>query len=152
KVTFAPHLPADWTTMSIENLRVGGDQLRLTYRKSAEGIFLDAERIDGKNDCTIEFQPAISLRASVSKAELNGKALAVTTHGNEEDQHAAISFSVGQGRKTAHVRIENDFGVSASLSLPSLGSRSEGLRVLSEAWSASRDELTLELSGASGSN
>ena len=150
KLTFAPHLPADWTTLRIDNVRVGEDSVRLTYRKSAEGIFLDTERTAGKDDCTIEFQPAISLRATVSKAELNGKTIAIKNDGNEEDQHAATSFSVGDGRKSLRLFVQNDFGLSAPLSLPRLGNRSEGVRVASERWSISRDTLTLQISGPMG--
>jgi len=44
----------------------------------------------------------------------------------------------------------NDFGFSVDSGLPTLGSESRGLRVVSETWSASRDKLTLEVSGVAG--
>jgi hypothetical protein len=46
--------------------------------------------------------------------------------------------------------ISNDFAVSATAALPPLGSVSTGLRILSETWSASRDQLTLNVSGSAG--
>jgi GH15 family glucan-1,4-alpha-glucosidase len=150
KVTFAPHLPADWETVNIDDLRVAEAQLRLTYRKTAGGISLEASRTGGKGDCTIDFQPAISLRATVSRAELSGKAVAFQNSANEEDQHVSVSFAVSDGQKSLHVFVERDFGISAPLSLPALGSESRGLRVLSETWSSSRDELTLNISGLAG--
>jgi len=73
-VTFAPHLPADWNSLGIDNVRIGENKLQLTL-PVAEGIFLEAGRTAGTGESTIEFRPAISLRATVQKAELNGKPL-----------------------------------------------------------------------------
>jgi hypothetical protein len=42
----------------------------------------------------------------------------------------------------------DDFGLSMDSRLPALGGVSEGLRVVSESWSAARDTLALDVSGA----
>ena len=149
-LTFAPHLPADWNSLGIENLRVGDSKIQLSYSRTAEGIFLGAGRTSGSGECIIEFRPAISLRASVNRVELNGKPLPFRVDANEEDQHVIVSFPVGEGQKFLRIIIRNDFAVSAASPLPPLGSQSRGLRILSEAWSSAHDQLTLELSGASG--
>ena len=149
-LTFAPHVPADWTSFSIGNVHVGNNTLQLSYTKSEEGIFLETERTGGSDDCTVEFRPAISLRAKVQNANLNGKPVAFQLQPNAEDQHVLIHVPVGEGKKFLQVYVTNDFGVSTTSSLPPLGSISQGLRILSEIWSASRDELDLEISGAAG--
>jgi hypothetical protein len=48
------------------------------------------------------------------------------------------------------LRIANDFEVGLSSTLPPLGSKSRGLRVISESWSSARDRLELEVSGTAG--
>jgi hypothetical protein len=48
------------------------------------------------------------------------------------------------------IRLKNDFGLSFSSTLPPLGARSRGLRVISESWNPSRDALTVDVSGAAG--
>jgi len=48
--------------------------------------------------------------------------------------------------------MKNDFELGVSSTLPALGGASQGLRVLSESWSANRETLTLLLSGASGAS
>jgi hypothetical protein len=48
--------------------------------------------------------------------------------------------------------VNNDFGISYSNDLPRLGSASEGMRVISESWSASRDALTIDLAGRRGAH
>jgi hypothetical protein len=149
-LTFAPHFPADWKAVGIENLRVGENKVQLSFTKTEEGIFLEAERTAGIGESVIEFRPAISLRAVVQRAELNGKALPFRVEKNDEDQHVVVRFPISDGQKFVRILIANDFAVTATAALPALGSVSTGLRVLSETWSASRDQLTLEVLGAGG--
>ena len=149
-LTFAPHLPADWNSLGIENLRVGENKLELNFTKTAEGIFLEAGRTAGTGESIIEFRPSISLRATVQKAELNGKPLAFRVEANDEDQHVIVRFPVSEGQKFLRIFLTNDFAVTATAVLPPLGSASSGVRILSETWSSSHDQLTLDVSGAAG--
>lgn len=149
-VTFAPHLPADWNSVGVANLRVGENKLQLNLKKTVEGIFLIAERTEGTGESTVEFRPAVSLRAAVQRVELNGKPLPFRMEANQEDQHVVLRFPVSDGQKTLRIIVSNDFGVSAASELPPLGSVSRGLRILSEEWSPSRDQLTLSVSGLTG--
>ena len=43
KLTFAPHVPADWTWFTLDNLRVGTDLLRVAYRKSRERNYFGSQ-------------------------------------------------------------------------------------------------------------
>jgi hypothetical protein len=150
KLVFAPHVPADWTQFGVENVRVGQTVLGLNYTKSEEGIQLETGVSKPGQECTLEFRPAISLRAKVQKVELNGKPLVFRVETNETDQHVVVRFPVKEGKYIVRIRVLRDFGISLRSSLPELGSASRGLRFLSETWSANRDQLTLGLSGAVG--
>ena len=66
------------------------------------------------------------------------------------DQHVSLQFPLVNGDTTLRLRIRDDFGLSISPGLPSLGSASQGLRVLSESWAPARDSLILEVAGAQG--
>jgi len=149
-LTFAPHLPADWNSLGIDNLRVGENKLELTLTRTAEGIFLETGRTAGTSETSVEFRPSISLRATVQKAELNGKALPFRVEANDEDQHVLVKFPVAEGQKFLRIFVTNDFAVTPVTALPALGSTSTGVRILSEAWSPSHDELTMDVSGAAG--
>jgi GH15 family glucan-1,4-alpha-glucosidase len=149
-LTFAPHLPADWNSLGINNLRVGENKLELTLTRTAEGIFLETGRTAGIGETTVEFRPSISLRASVQKVELNGKPLLFRVEPNDEDQHVVVKFTLGEGQKLLRIFVTDDFAVTPMTALPALGSTSTGVRILSETWSPSRDELTMDVSGAAG--
>jgi glycogen debranching enzyme len=147
-LTFAPHLPADWNSLAIDNLRVGENKLQLTFARSAEGISLEAGRTAGNSESTIEFRPSISLRATVRKVELNGRPVPFQIESNDEDQHVIVRFPVSEAHRFLSILVANDFAVTATAALPPLGSASTGLRILSETWSASHDQLALDVSGS----
>jgi len=146
---FAPHLPADWTFLRIDNLHVASSTLQLTYRKTETSITLQVTS-SGPDKCQIEFAPALSLRATVSGAEISGRSLALRIIPNAIDQHAMVQFSSGTATQNVSLHLRNDFGVVVPSTLPPLGSPSQELRVLSESWSANRDSLTMGISGVSG--
>jgi hypothetical protein len=136
--------------VGINNLRVGGNKLELTFTRTVEGIFLEAARTAGTGESTIDFRPAVSLRATVQKAELNGKPIPFHVEANDEDQHVIVKFPVADGQKFLRILVTNDFAATPVTALPALGSTSTGVRILSETWSPSRDELTMDVSGAIG--
>jgi hypothetical protein len=148
-LTFRPEVPANWTFFRVRNVRVGAASLDLTYRKTLDGIALEVERT-GPGDCELEFSPALSLRAEVLGAELNGHKIETLTGASGYDQHVTARVPVEQGRTLIHIRTRNDFGVSSAAVMPMLGAPSQGLRITSEVWSANRDSLELGVSGIAG--
>jgi glycogen debranching enzyme len=148
-LTFAPHVPADWTSFAIRGARAGSARMDLSYARSAEGITL-LVNCTSASACPIEFSPALSLRAQVLGVEMNGKPVAFHVAANEEDQHVIARISASGKTNTLKVRVRNDFGVSYESTLPPLGSRSQGLRMLSENWTADRNTLTMDVAGVAG--
>jgi glycogen debranching enzyme len=149
-ISFAPHVPSDWTYFAIRNVRVDGVVVGFQYRKTVDRVELETKR-SGSGDCWVDFSPAFSLRTQVIRVEMNGRSLPFEMHPNGNDQHVSVRFPVNGGPNTLVIRIKNDFGLSLSNELPPLGSASRGLRILSESWNASKTELTLEVSGRAGS-
>src|SRR2546422_549627 len=147
-LTFAPHVPADWTAYAIRGVALGDAVLNLRYRKTLTEITLEVTRTGG--ECTIDFRPALSPRASVLGAELNGARVEYRAAAHQGDQHVETRFAVPQGASTLRIHVKNDFGVSYASTLPPLGATSRGLRVISETWSGERDRLELEFTGAAG--
>jgi len=148
-VTFAPHAPAGWTRFTIRNVRAGAAQMDLTYSKEAGAITLEVN-CAGTAACPVEFEPSLGLSAEVLGAEMNGKPVPFHVAANEVDQHATVRFEARGKSNTLKIRVRKDFNVSYDSSLPRLGSRSEGLRLVSQTWTPRRDTLTLELAGSAG--
>ena len=146
-VVLAPHVPADWTTFAIHNVHAGNATLDFAYTKTLDAISLS---IDSSADASLEFSPALSPRARIVAAELNGGHVTFRISKNDVDQHAVMQVNIPKGKSTLRIRSRNDFGISYANSLPALGSRSVGLRLIADSWSASGDAETLEFAGAAG--
>jgi glycogen debranching enzyme len=149
QIALAPHIPADWTSLGIHNIHIGAVNANFEFRKAADSIVLEAQR-KGAGDCWVEFSPALSLRAQIIRAELNGRPLPFKVQANANDQHVIVKFPIYGGPNTLVIHVKKDFGISASNALPPLGSASHELRILSETWNSARDQLTLDTSGIPG--
>ena len=147
RVVLAPHVPADWSSFAIHNVRAGDATMSVNYHRTPDEITLD---VQSSGTLELEFSPALSLRAQVVSAEMNGRAASFHAQANKFDQHPTIRAAIAKGKATFRVRVRNDFGVSYSNSLPELGSTSHGLRVTDETWSTAHDALTLEAVGVRG--
>jgi hypothetical protein len=124
--------------------------LDLHYSKNAEGIRLEV-KATGDASRIIDFQPAVSLRAKVLGVEFNGQPLPFRVLSNGTDQHVITRMTIAGGSNSIRIRIQDEFGLSYSSTLPAIGATSQGLRVLSETWTPARDRLTINASGLAGS-
>jgi glycogen debranching enzyme len=146
-VTLAPHLPADWTSFSLNNVHAGEATLGFHFEKSADAMDLEIKNT-GVQPATVEFDPAVSLRAKILSVEISGHRAPFKIAAHDQDQHATMQINAPVGETKIHIRLADDFGVSYHAELPQLGSSSEELRILSETWNSPRDQLTLTVSGA----
>ncbi|MFX8366255.1 hypothetical protein ABTL85_19020, partial [Acinetobacter baumannii] len=85
------------------------------------------------------FEPALSPRAQVASAELNGKPVAFRVEAHGTDQHLILRTSIPAGTSRLRVKLRNDFGSAYVTGLPAPGEKSNGLRILSESWSTQGD-------------
>ena len=149
RIVFAPHLPADWTSLSVHRIRVGDAAIDLNYRKTSGETNLT---IESSGTADLDFSPAVSRRAEVISVQVNGHRGAFQIQTSEYDQHVTVHVHATKGRSILRIRLQNDFGLSYANTLPALGNPSSGLRVISELWSATRDTLTVEVAGLAGSH
>ena len=148
QVTLAPHIPADWTSFAVHNVRVGGLAVDFQYRKTPEAVTLDVTR-SGSGDGWLEYSPAFSLRTKIADVRLNGKPVAFKLEPSGHDQHLKVRIPLNEPG-TLVIHMKDDFGLSLSNQLPNLGSISRELRVLDESWDAAKTQLRLQVSGRSG--
>jgi hypothetical protein len=150
-LTLRPHVPADWTSFAIRNVAVGSAKLDLHYAKDIDGITLEVRAREGASgQASIDFEPAISLRAKLLDVTLNGRAAPSHLQANRVDQHVLVRIPRSSGPHSLRLRLQDDFALTYHSTLPVLGATSEGLRMVSESWSPSRDRLTLAVAGLAG--
>jgi hypothetical protein len=128
---------------------VGDTAADFDFRRTEEEMTLKVMR-SGRGELSIEFQPALSLRAQVVSVSLNGRPIAFKVQPNDTDQHLQVRFPVYGGPNVLRVQVRHDFAITYTSHLPLPGARSQGLRIPSEEWSNSKDQLTLHLEGLPG--
>jgi glycogen debranching enzyme len=143
----SPHLPTGWSTFSLENVRVGENRLLINYKRVERGILLEVGLTEGEDDCIVEFRAAVSPRARIQKADLNGNPIPFHLEQHAIDQHVVVRFPLRDHKNFLRLFLTNDFSIGYDAALPALGGVSEGLRIISETWSSSKDRLTLDVSG-----
>jgi glycogen debranching enzyme len=149
RLHFWPHIPAGWESFELRKVRVGETSLDLKYSRTVDTITLEVTRT-GDADCTVEFAPALSPRAQVVNAEINGRPAPVHVERNDQDQHAIVHFPVYGGPNTLRIRVRNDFALGLAPELPLMGEASTGLRILSQSWGPANKDVSLELAGIPG--
>ena len=149
RITLAPHLPADWTTLAVRNITVGPLSVDFKFHKALGSLTLETIS-NGRQACLVEFSPAFSPRAQIVSVKFNGNPIPFRLQANTEDQHVSLHFPLKAGSNTLVIRTKRDFGLSLNNELPALGGKSHALRVLSESWNEARDQLKVEVSGAPG--
>ena len=148
-ISLSPHVPYNWSSFGVENLKVGDCAIALHYQRTIEDIALTIQR-SGSGPCTFEFSPAASLHAKFMGAEVNGRNISVRTSRNSIDQHGTITFPLNAGENRVRVRLNHDFGLFFDSQLPQLGSPSQGLRFVSQSWTSDAKAVEFNLAGLAG--
>jgi glycogen debranching enzyme len=146
-LTFAPHIPAGWSSFALHNVRVGSTAVDLSVQREPNVLMLEAKSTAA---VTVLFSPALSPRTQVVSAELNGRKVSFHITRSDADQHVELELPLSTTSATIRLNLKNDFGLSYDNSLPALGVPSEALRILSEQWNNARTELTLSVGGVPG--
>jgi glycogen debranching enzyme len=147
RLTFTPHIPANWNNFALHNVRVGATSVDLSMRRSADLVTLE---VKASAATTVRFAPALSLRTEVLSADLNGRKVPFHLSRNDYDQHVEVDVPVSTTPGTLTLQVKRDFAVSYDNPLPELGAPSLALRVLSETWNSSHSQLALMVAGVPG--
>jgi hypothetical protein len=95
QITFAPHLPPSWDTISLRNVHVGASEISMRMAESGSEVSLQM-RNEGA-PVTMIFNPEIPFGAKLKRAQLGSRSIAPTLEENEEDTHARVKFNLPRG-------------------------------------------------------
>lgn len=148
-LTFAPHVPGGWNEFAIRNVKVGTASVDLQYRRTGEEISLEVMK-HGGSAVELTFAPAVSLRAKVGGAEINGAKAEAKVASNDSDQHPTVTVPLQAEKTTIKLRVSGNFGIGYAYEAPADGAQSSGLKFVSREWNAGHDRLVLQLAGIAG--
>lgn len=156
----APQLPADWDSVSVDNLRAGGARFALAITRSDDAYQVrltpqngDAQNGDAGTVQRLVVAPALPRDAAVQGATVNGSAASVSTRDAGDRMRAVVEIQENSGVSgETVVAIRRTRGGDAILPVEAAaeGARSQGLRVLRSQASAEDGTLTVVVEGRSG--
>ena len=129
RLRLAPHLPAEWEQVSVENIRLPHSLLAVTLTHSITSLDLD---ISNEGPATsMSFEPEIPLGAHLLAANYEGRVIDAPVEASPGDAHAKMTLDVPSG--VSHCRLSFEGGVSISLPRPILrvGDPSSNLKLIS---------------------
>jgi len=139
-VTFAPHLPAAWSKVSIEQIKLQDASLALLLRRTPQGLALE---IDNPGPaCKFIFAPELPLGARLGAVALDRKPIAAALDSHAQETDARVLLSAPHGRSTLQVDWQGGVQVIVAPPAPELGAASSGVRVVRA--SLEGDVLTIE--------
>ncbi len=148
RITFDPHLPADWSRAALKNVKLGGAPVDFVLERNDQTLKLSIVNSGAAFD--LSFAPASAPCAKITSATLNGKTLTWTTETHGIDWHPRFAVSIPAGNSTIVLEQSGTFGYSILFAPPQLGEASFALKILSERWSADHTELRLTVEGRRG--
>jgi glycogen debranching enzyme len=150
-IALTPHLPADWPSVAVRNIRVGDAAVSLRLEQSDGALRAEIEPSEAR-DATLELNPAYSLHARIVSVTADGRKLAYTVTRNADDQHVHLHIVLNGERQRIEVRTEGDVRLAYNAELPQLGEASRGLRLVNELWASDGAKGTLQFEGAPGAS
>jgi glycogen debranching enzyme len=70
RITFAPHLPAVWDSISIENIHLSKALISLVLKRTTQGFMMEID--NPGRACSIDFSPQLPLGAHLGAASFGG--------------------------------------------------------------------------------
>ena len=116
QLTFAPHLPADWSTVVVRHVRVSGSELTLRMTQSSSAIQLQVH--NRGQPITLDFNPQLPLGASGPQVETN-----------QHDTHGRLRIEVPTGDSTHALAFSGGVVVVPPAVRPVVGEPSRGGKI-----------------------
>lgn len=129
RVSFAPHLPAEWNTITLDHVRLGADELALHLQRVPSGLVLSVDNPGAA--IRLDYSPQVPLGAKIVRAQVNHAPLAATLVARDEDAHVSVSLELPHGHSETMLELRGGIDVVVPVVSPVLGEASAGLRIVS---------------------
>jgi hypothetical protein len=141
RLTFAPHLPPDWSAITVRHLRLRSSELTLEVTQAAGEVRLKAENAGAP--VPMLFAPEIPLGARLRDALLDERRVAATLEQNPQDTHARVELTLAHGSTQLTIGYRGGVAILPAPPRPEVGEPSRALKVTGV--SLAGRLLTLEL-------
>lgn len=143
RVVLAPHLPANWKTIAVRNIRLPQSNLSMSITRTPNDLQLKSENRGAP--VKLLFQPALPLGARITGADLNGKPVKTSLEEHSQDSDARVEIEMPSGTETLNVRYQGGVSLVLPPSHPLAGNPSRNIKVIKQQLSNNRYVLDAEV-------
>jgi hypothetical protein len=129
KFTLSPHLPANWDSLHVRNIRIGDRRVNFSFKRQGKNCIYVFESEGGK-EVSVDFLPAFPAATLIGKAYLDGAETAFTTFKAGERINVVCNFTVKQ-KATLIVQASGGISMLPVIQDPAPGDSAAGLRIVS---------------------
>ena len=127
RVTFSPHLPAEWDSLRVDRVRLPRGVLTFSLARSIDGLELTIEN-EG-SPTALRFAPEIPFGARLTGAAINGKQVRAKQEDHEQDSHAAIDVEIAHGVTRCLIHYKGGVSLSVPRRVLLPGEQSHGVKI-----------------------
>jgi glycogen debranching enzyme len=125
-VTFAPHLPPTWNSISLRHVRVGDSEIGIGMFQSDKEVRLELQN-DGAPVGVI-FDPEIPFGAKPQGAHLGNQAIVAALEQNPQDTHTKVAFDLPHGSNTLTINYTGGVAIIPDPSHLMIGESSKAIK------------------------
>jgi len=133
---FTPHFPANWDTITIQNINVGTHTLSFSQERSDESIKYKFSH-SGNGPLSIDFNPKLPLGCEITNRFLDGKML------RPADYDDTVNLIIHENTILEY-KYKNGIEVLPHITKPKPGDKPEGFRIISEKRNAKIYEIKMQ--------
>jgi hypothetical protein len=119
RLRFAPRIPADWSDVAVEHVKMPRGTVSLALDRTHHAI--DVAIANGSDAISLEFCPDLPLGAKLVRAVMNGKVVAGKVEAHPQQTEASIDVDVPHGTSSLQITFEGGFTLIPENSPPLLG-------------------------------
>ncbi len=128
-MTFAPHLPPEWDSISVAHINAGSASgITLALHRSPSAITLQIDNPGSPFPCV--FDPELPLGASLGRAYLNQQKIAATLEQHPQETDAHITFNLPHGSSELRLEVHGGVSILTDTPAPALGEPDQGIHVI----------------------
>ncbi|MBN1199522.1 MAG: hypothetical protein JXA23_09240 [Bacteroidales bacterium] len=145
-INLSPRLPADWDSLQVRNIRIGGRYVNLSFRRDSSTLYWNFYQTDNQ-PVTIRMMLSLPCRTQVSRVLLNGQEHPFATFTTQRFITLQTDILL---KGTASIEIDYAGGISVLSQIPSPGPGDlpEGLRIIDTYQKG--DQYIIDLEGLAG--
>jgi hypothetical protein len=147
RVILAPHLPADWDSLNVSNIKIGDQSFDFTFRRTGNKYTYQfiPKQIQGPN---VEFLPSFPAGTLFTKVSMNGQDAKVAIFNTSQYTSLVSKFNF-INPITFEIEFDKGISVLPVMAYPKPGDPASGLRIISSGLKG--DQYVIDIEGKPGS-